>query len=337
MLAACLLASIAAVEESDRHLPRRVIPGQRPKMRDIPPLLEPQLSRAVPINSRTFHNAGRPPTIEVGAEAPGSHVVVSRPDTHAGWMRVFNHRSQPLAERLLDELLQSLLPLVTLDGKPVRLEDVFYCSFNIERGAYFPTIHWDYQWGAYPGTPGFQLWYLLERASASRFLHEGNMFLVDAPEKLQATQPVAMLVHADGSLRMSEFETSMPLKAFNSVEEAGMRFRYLNMSAGEVLVMSKRQLHFSDPRPLWRGAARLGVDIDRLAFNVRVVLQPPGWANNETLPMWSKHMWWKHVKARGDVPGPKQWVLARDSANLPLNRGYEQVRIPGRFAMVNWQ
>jgi len=319
-------------------LPRRFVPGQRPQVRDIPSSVEPQLWQAP--NALTFREGSRSPApqLDVGADAPGQHVVVSRPGTLAGWMRVFEQRSQPLAERLLDQLMQSLLPLVSLAGKPVRLEDIFYMSFNIERGAYFPTIHWDYQWGGYPGAAGFQLWYLLEPASAGRFFPgEGNMFLVNGPDALHATQPVSLLMREDGSVLMNEFETNMPLKAFASVEEAGLRFRYLNMSAGDVLVMTKRQMHFSDPRPRWRGAARLGIDVDRLAFNVRIVLRPSGWQNNETLPFWSQHLWWKHTKARGNVPGPKQWTLARAAARLPHHRGYEQVRIPGRFAMLNWQ
>ena len=146
-----------------------------------------------------------------------------------------------------------------------------------------------------------------------------------------------MPINSDGSLGVNEFESQLPLKAFSSVEEAGLRFRYLNMSAGEVLMFTKRQLHFSDPRPVWRGAAKHGMDIDRLAFNVRFVLRPPGWANNRTIPFWSKHLWWKHVKARGDISGPKSWVLAREGVKLPLHRGYEQVPIPNRFSMLNWQ
>ena len=57
----------------------------------------------------------------------GSHsawLVANRPETLKTWRNVYKTFDRALAERALDELVSSLLPLLTLDGEPLELDDL---------------------------------------------------------------------------------------------------------------------------------------------------------------------------------------------------------------------
>lgn len=77
----------------------------------------------------------------------------------------------------------------------------------------------------------------------------------------------------------------IPLRRYKSVADAGLSFKYLNMSAGECLLFSKRTMHLSDPRPFLRRQVAPG-HLARLAMNLRVLVKEPG---ATTIPFWSGH------------------------------------------------
>ena len=59
-----------------------------------------------------------------------------------------------------------------------------YHSLLLDRGAYFQEIHWDVSWRKHTGSPGFQLWYLVEQPPP-RLGGTGNMFMVDSPDDMK--------------------------------------------------------------------------------------------------------------------------------------------------------
>jgi len=59
-----------------------------------------------------------------------------------------------------------------------------YHSLLLDRGAYFQEIHWDVSWRKHTGSPGFQLWYLVQQ-TPPRLSGTGNMFMVDSPDDMK--------------------------------------------------------------------------------------------------------------------------------------------------------
>lgn len=169
----------------------------------------------------------------------------------------------------LDALLVQVLPSISLaNGRKPRLDECILHSVLLERGAYFPSIHWDSQWAVFPNADGFQLWYLLE----NDMVDEGNMFLVDTPHLFPDDDgPVRFIPTTGGVVRKLLHGRTVHEQVLEeySVDEADLSFKYLDMQPGDCLVMSKRTLHMSDPRPHLRNEK-----VSRLALNVRVLVRP---------------------------------------------------------------
>ena len=135
----------------------------------------------------------------------------------------------------------------------------------MERGAYFPSLHWDTDWSLFPEAEGFQLWYLLEAHSDEG---EGNMFLARTPELRDDDPPLRFVGSRAGSVRktLNKYLYAEPtVKVYNSLDDLQLSLEYLAMQPGECLIFSKRTLHMSDPRPHLKN-----LKVRRLALNMRV-------------------------------------------------------------------
>jgi len=317
-----------ASTDDDATLPHIQFPKTR--MNALPRWLEPTLAAAPLINSQTY--AQDHGTVDVDESAVSQYKIFDRPSMLEEWKKIAVTRNAKHVKHMLDALIVSLLPHISLNGASLTLDDIFFMSFSIEPGAYFPPIHWDYEWSGYPGAAGFQLWYLVRPPGKMLRNSGGNMFLVDTPELKSHDLPAHWEVGEDGTVRKVLWASGMPAKAYSTVEEAGLGFRYLNMSAGEVLVFSRRTLHLSDPRPIWHGLAADGGEIRRQAMHVRIALRPPGWGANRTLPFGPGHGWWK--RKGYTKPGPTQ--VANAGKQLGRHMGYDQVPVD-RFTMLNFQ
>ena len=192
--------------------------------------------------------------VDVHASATGQFSILRQPRTLQAWARIHKSRDQAEAKAALDQLLREVLPKVRVGSAkiPPRLEDAFVFSLNLQRGGPFPTIHWDKPWGLFPDVPGFQLWYLVEDDENSR-RGVGNMFLVEASDSVVDPHPIHYTFTSDGGARVQFDEYGFPLRTYPRIDDAGLQFRYLGMEPGDCLVFSKRTLHMSDPRPMWRG------------------------------------------------------------------------------------
>ena len=123
-----------------------------------------------------------------------------------------------------------------------------------ERGAYFPQVHWDAAWLQFPGVDGFQIWYLLEENDREG----GNMFMGRTSDPHIDELPVRYFQSDGGFIKAindmdQNFDSDIPVKTFSDFNETGLEFRYLDMQAGDCLILSKRTLHMSDPRPFLAG------------------------------------------------------------------------------------
>lgn len=73
------------------------------------------------------------------------------------------------------------------------------------------------------------------------------------------------------------------LATYKSLADANLNFTYVGSQPGDCVVLSKRAMHMSDPRPHLGvhegdgedGACRPNVPVDRLAISMRVVIKPP--------------------------------------------------------------
>jgi hypothetical protein len=147
------------------------------------------------------------------------------------------------------------------------------CAFAdgcvMERGAYFPSLHWDTDWNLFPHADGFQLWYLLESHADES---EGNMFLARTPELRSDDPPARIVASRSGSVRktLNKYLYAEPtIKVYDSIDELQLSLEYLAMQPGDCLIFSKRTLHMSDPRPHLRN-----LDVRRLALNMRASAPP---------------------------------------------------------------
>jgi hypothetical protein len=265
----------------------------------ILPLLEaaPGLNAGVMQRKR-----GQGFTVDASDDAISSFTIVSVPEHLAplravagAYLRgdkVAQHELQPAA---LDALVASLLPHVRLrgdDGRPLPSPPpqsccvYYYCL--MERGAYIPSAHWDTDWWMFPGAEAFQIWYLLENDDPT---NQGNMFLADCSSDVLAPgePPCRLAIQPDGAVRKLTHTASSTkgeeiLREFPNVDAAGISYSYLDMAPGECLVMSKRTIHMSDPRPHLHG-----IRPTRLALNMRVIITTPNDDGSFTLPFHPDH------------------------------------------------
>lgn len=182
---------------------------------------------------------------------------------------------------ILDRLLGDLLPHLKVRGDSPKLQDCVYFSMQKERGAYFPVIHWDSDWLQFPDADGFQLWYLLENEEPT-----GNMFMVETEELKPDDMPVRFLPTMEGGCIKTHHNLILPefaIKTYNQFSDCKLQFKYLNMIPGDCMVMSKRTLHMSDPRP-----TLAGMTVNRLAVNVRVIIQSGG-SDEKTIRFCGNH------------------------------------------------
>lgn len=216
------------------------------------------------------------------------------------------------------DVLPSLAP--GTDGRRVRLEDCAYYCLNKERGAYFPVVHWDTDWVMFPGCRGFQLWFLVDGHTSEK--ERGNMYMVRTPDLLPTDPPVRYLVQRDGSvlklLHDARKTGEFPLRRFESIDEIGLKFEYLDMAPGDCVIMGKRHLHMSDPRLLVEK-----IPNDRLAVNVRVMIKEKG---ADTVPFWPFHDYNHAIHQRLKHKAYTKPIVDGHIAHVPVHR-YEMLNI----------
>ena len=96
---------------------------------------------------------------------------------HQSLLELHNTRRRDHARSAIDALLLDIIPHVKLGDRKIGLDDLYYFSLVLDRGAYFPFIHWDTDWMQYPSSAGFQVWFMLDAPKAD-LGHEGSMFMV---------------------------------------------------------------------------------------------------------------------------------------------------------------
>jgi len=231
--------------------------------------LLPELNAARTISAASFEHA---PRVNVGPKAVQEYKIVDAQALLKPLLELYRTRVNSEAAALSDMLLKLMLPHIHLDGKQLQLSDLVFYGFNLERGAYYPDMHWDTDWNMFPNAAGFQLWYMLEEPDEKITGEWGNMFLARTPELLPNDLPLYMRVNEDGSLtkNLHLMYAMHPVMGWGRWQDANLSFEYLRPKPGEVLIFSKRTLHFSDPRPYMHG-----LKVDRLVMNMRVIVKHP--------------------------------------------------------------
>ena len=236
----------------------------------------PVLAAAPEVSAKTFE--GQTALLDVSSHAANQYKIVSMPKHLDTWRSIYKTRDHDAAIKAMDEIVAAVLPLVKVDGRhtPLTLDAVSVYQMALSRGAYFPDLHWDYDWSMFPDTAGFNLWYLIDEPPPH--LHgRGNMFMATTPELLPTDPPQRWdLSSPQGVVKRLHIGLSdgpiFPLNAYSSIEQAKLNFQYLAMRSGECLIFSKRTLHMSDPRPHLPEYDGVSVENNtRLAMNVRLV------------------------------------------------------------------
>jgi len=225
--------------------------------------------------------------------------------------------------KMIDSVVSAALKHVHIEGRSLTLDDCFVFQCAQERGAYFPNIHWDTEYMAFPDCDAFQIWYMLENDQST-----GNMFMAHTPDLQSHDLPARYLMQKDGSvqkvLHNAAPHEECPLRHFKSVDDLDFTFTYLDMKPGDCMVMSKRTLHTSDPRP-----HVLGETIKRLAMNVRVLIKP---ADRPTFGIWPHHQYFA-MNAKPLKQLEKAIEKHEDGQFVRVN-GHKQVKIPSRHFLI---
>ena len=301
------------------------------------PLL-PVLNAAPRIGAKDFHDSGSRAGILVNAahDAVDSWKIIDtakqfRPRVAACMEDALHGDESVEAIReksaMIDDLVACALPHISIPGRaPITLDDCYIFSCAQERGAYFPHVHWDTEYLAFPEVEAFQLWFLIENEQPT-----GNMFMASTRDLQTTDAPCRYVVQGDNSIVKVHHDASddeCPIKRFPKAEDAGLSFEYLDMQPGDCLLFSKRTLHMSDPRPHLDG-----VPVNRLAMNVRVLVKP---RNRSTFNIWLGHRYFSLMS--------KMKLLARHHVERePATKepvrvdGYKQVRIPDRTFLTALQ
>ena len=176
----------------------------------------------------------------------------------------------------------------------------------------------------FPDADAFQIWYLVENDKPY-----GNMFMASNADLSARDAPCRYLLQADGSITKVHHNldpNECPLAQFKDTDSIDMRFQYLDMRPGDCMIMSKRTLHMSDPRPHLEGNS-----IERLAMNVRVLIKP---AARPTFNLWEHHKYFLWgMPAFDDLKATVQ----TDAQGKPVRwHGHKQVPFPPRHKMLNF-
>ena len=149
------------------------------------------------------------------------------------------------------------------------------------------------------------------------------MFMVNTNDLRDDDPPVRYFPTKTGGIVKTFHDQNKPeslLKVFSSVNESGLKFQYLDMHAGDCLILSKRTLHMSDPRP-----SLAGKTINRLALNLRVIVREK---DDDTIPFWPGHIYQKKVPM---LSGLKSWAMKQEQAMGRV------IRVPvSRFDMLDF-
>mmetsp|Transcript_72348 Transcript_72348/g.143635 ORF Transcript_72348/g.143635 Transcript_72348/m.143635 type:complete len:168 (-) Transcript_72348:154-657(-) len=106
------------------------------------------------------------------------------------------------------------------------------------------------------------------------------MFLAQTPFLSTKLPPVRLEFRPDGSVLMVANEGGLSPRCYmkaQHVSDFELNMSYVDARPGDCLIMSKRTLHMSDPRPHLADRT-----VNRLAINMRVVLRPP---SSSTVPL----------------------------------------------------
>ena len=243
----------------------------------------PYLATAPVINTTSF-KANK--AVNVGSDSVAEYKIINTARHLEALMNatVLYQSGQPKQmHEALDSLFVDILPHVHRDGSPISLEHILYYGLLTERGSYFPRIHWDLDWSQFPTADGFQIWFLMKENDRVG----GNMFLASTDDLDKYDPPVYYIAADDGSIMKTlniapnnaDTFPTQPLKTFADVNELGLKFRYLDMHAGDCLIFSKRTLHMSDPGP-----ALSKLLSNRVALRLIVPLLSK---NKDTIPFFS--------------------------------------------------
>ena len=242
--------------------------------------------------------------VDVSADCVGGFKIIRAQKYLQRWRDVAHGRStRANTEALLDEMLSDILARRMIHdaahGKVgPRLDDLWARSLLVARGAYFPELHWDTCHQNWPTQGGFNLWYMIE-TPAAKFAGKGSMFLAhtDDPSVLSGADPVvrfwptpgggwSKVLHSVFPVAQAPLPVDGPapmlLRQWPSTNATGLRFSYLNVTAGDLLLFCKRTLHMSDPRLYLHGDELIG-RLRRQAMNVRVLVKPRG---QNVFPVW---------------------------------------------------
>ncbi len=284
--------------------------------------LLPHLNAAPSISTKDF-DMSEP--VDISSDAVAQYKIIPATE-HLQSLRnaLDSYTGQPAQmHKALDFLVSDvLLPNIHRRRSLVSLEQLVYYDLAKERGAYFPTIHWDTNWLQYPGVDGLQVWYLLEENDEKG----GNMFMVNTHDLQEDDPPVRYVPDKNGGIVKMFHDLNSPeapLKVFSTFNESGLGFQYLDMHAGDCLIFSKRTLHMSDPRPLLAGKPP-----KRLALNFRLIVRDKG---EDTIPFWPGHIF----QTLGPMhSGLKYWALKQAQQAKQAMRSV--IRVPvSRFDMLD--
>jgi len=325
---------------------KRVLSAAKGKCPDR--LLREYFDNARWVGAHTFaKDGGDPEPLDVDEGIVNQFTIASRPQFIEKWKEVQRTRNRKLSEEAMDELMESLLPLIRVAGHEVKMEDLTYhSSGEVLQGSPFGEIHWDVSWSRYPAHPGFNLWYLVKSASDPH--GHGNMFLA-ATDELKGDEQLATKFaikkkNADGTASYihTEHFTGRVLKKYNNLRELKPTFSYLNMSAGEVVIMTKRSLHISDQRPVWDGRFKAANEIDRFFMSARVSVRPDWWCNKTTMPfapgftdLYYQNGFTINNAQATEMGEPRPETLVEQSLGLPKICGHHQLSAH-RHSMMHW-
>jgi len=163
-------------------------------------------------------------------------------------------------KKWIKELLSESLKKIKYD-RPLSVEDCVIVDVIDRHGSYFSSFHTDMEWALFPGSDGFQVWYLVYNKEKSR---HGNMFIHNNPTYDHICTPSFIKIDGEKIKLVKNDVLTHKTTCDNFDLEKG-NFNYLDIADKDCLLMTKNVLHSSD--------MRLTNKEDRYAINFRVVFR----------------------------------------------------------------
>ena len=202
--------------------------------------------------------------LKISRDLPNQYLIVNKNKIPT---KIFNARETYNDIKIwIDTLLKYFIDLniISIEDRNITINDLIIVDILSHHGSYYPRFHTDLEWEYFPGTLGFQIWYLVYNKTLD---NTGNMFIYPHDQQDSKLTPSKLLLDYEEGMSVysntfSNRNCKIKIKSLDYIQD---KFYYLNLEPGDCFIMNPNLWHSS--------CSRLKNQKDRKAINFRVIIK----------------------------------------------------------------